>query len=414
MSRKRISMKSVALVLLSAWLALYGSHIVVATSDDDYRAAVYDTVYFDLNNYDSCTATAGGNTPLTGSGNEDMAFNYLVGKGLTPKQAAGIIGNLLWESGLDPKRLQGAGHQQADAPKSGIGYGIAQWTPSDRQTGLKNAAIAAKLPVYDLSVQLNYLWKEATSSSPFDKSISAVKATTTIDAAVRAFEKEFERANAAKANIPARIGLGNDAYGRYISKHPAGSTPTAPTTDTTAPAGGCGAAGGGNGDVVSVAKAELAKGVKENPIGCDSGNNSSAGSCGAEVDKYTDNHLEYWCADFVSWVYKQAGKPFTGGTSGGWRIPSTVALATWLQKGGNLTINGPSANPKPGDLYFITDGGLAGIHHVGIVEKVVGNTLYTISGNTSIANYSNGVGVGAGTYANFRSQSRIYAFGSPQ
>ncbi len=49
--------------------------------------------------------------------------------------------------------------------------------------------------------------------------------------------------------------------------------------------------------------------------------------------------------------------------------------------------------PKPGDVYIT-----AGEEHTGIVEKVEGGKVYTISGNTSTENYSNGVGVGDSVY----------------
>ncbi len=83
---------------------------------------------------------------------------------------------------------------------------------------------------------------------------------------------------------------------------------------------------------MSIAKAELAKNIKEQPIGCDAGNPSRKGSCGKEIDKYTDTTLEYWCADFVSWVYAQAGSPFTGGLSGGWRIPGVDSGCTPVRR----------------------------------------------------------------------------------
>ena len=38
--------------------------------------------------------------------NEQKIWNYLIGKGLSQAGAAGLMGNLYAESGLDPKNLQ--------------------------------------------------------------------------------------------------------------------------------------------------------------------------------------------------------------------------------------------------------------------------------------------------------------------
>ena len=94
----------------------------------------------------------------------------------------------------------------------------------------------------------------------------------------------------------------------------------------------------------------------------------------------------------MSWVYKEAGTPFTGGSSGGWRIPSVDGVKAWFQENATWEDNGPGVKPQPGDVYTM------GISHTGIVEKVEGNTIYTISGNTATDNTGNGNGVGRGTY----------------
>src|SRR4051794_15363078 len=51
--------------------------------------------------------------------NDKVAFDFFLGKGLTPIQAAGIIGNLDQESGMSPTISQYGG---------GPGRGIAQWS----------------------------------------------------------------------------------------------------------------------------------------------------------------------------------------------------------------------------------------------------------------------------------------------
>ena len=57
------------------------------------------------------------------SSNTHTAFNYFVAKGLTKRQSAGIVGNLLQESSMNPTIKQYGG---------GPGRGIAQWSGGGR------------------------------------------------------------------------------------------------------------------------------------------------------------------------------------------------------------------------------------------------------------------------------------------
>jgi hypothetical protein len=111
----------------------------------------------------------------------------------------------------------------------------------------------------------------------------------------------------------------------------------------------------------------------------------------------TDGHEEPWCADFVSYAYLRAGLPFTGGLSGGWRIPGALALRGWFVVRGRWTPR-VSARPQAGDVvYFAWD-------HVGIVRRVAGDALETIEGNASHA-------VRLRVYEGWRSNAGIDGFG---
>lgn len=81
-----------------------------------------------------------------------------------------------------------------------------------------------------------------------------------------------------------------------------------------------------------------------------------------------------WCHMFVSWCANQAGVS----TSIVPKTASTSAGMAWFKKRGLFRYKG-KYKPGRGDIvYFKT-----GRSHVGIVEKVTGNTLHTIEGNTS-------------------------------
>lgn len=354
---------------------------------DEFFYSGNDILYYDPDATNTrCTTTA-----LSGSDNEQKTWNFFAGKGLTDQQIAGIIGNLMVEApGIDPTTQQGGG---------GPGRGIAQWTVTERWQTLIDWADGRD--IWSLDTQLDFIWHEFETTEK--SSYEALKKTTTIEDATNTFLTKYERAGV--PHLEARIAAANEAFGKYSGSAVGGETPTVPgeTPATPTTNAGCAASAAGSGDIVAIAAAEV--GVMETPLDCDKGNPSIVGDCGPDVNKYTDNHLEYWCADYVSWVYKQAGKPFTGGASGGWRLPGVAGVRSWFQANATYVANGPSAQPKPGDVYFI------GTSHVGIVEKVENGMLYTISGNTSVDNTGNGHGVGRKTYANYQSNSAISGFG---
>lgn len=112
-----------------------------------------------------------------------------------------------------------------------------------------------------------------------------------------------------------------------------------------------------------------------------------------------------WCSDFVSWVYRAAGVPFTGGTQGGWLLGNNVMIRGWFQRRGLWVQRGTpeyeSFTPRPGD-YVRLHGNRWG--HSAIVRYVIGTTLYLVEGNA-------GHRVRLTSYRNFRGRERIDGFG---
>lgn len=144
-------------------------------------------------------------------------------------------------------------------------------------------------------------------------------------------------------------------------------------------AGGAVSCGGGGGSIVQIAQQELALHL----VGTGSLQN------GGPVCKYqgtacaNNSNGEAWCADFTSWVYNQAGSPFTGGQDGGWRLSYTGDIQKWFQTNGvwvdNTAANRTANPPQPGDVFYRpSDAG-----HVGIVVSYnsANNTIVTIEGN---------------------------------
>jgi hypothetical protein len=88
--------------------------------------------------------------------NAQIAFNYYVSQGLSPVQAAGIVGNLQGESGqgLNPNAVnRGDGRDGTDS------VGIGQWN-STRAQALKDFAASKGVPWNDLNTQLEFLHQE--------------------------------------------------------------------------------------------------------------------------------------------------------------------------------------------------------------------------------------------------------------
>ena len=118
--------------------------------------------------------------------NDQAAYEFFVGKGLTSFQAAGIVGNLDQESGVDPGAVQYGG---------GPGRGIAQWSVGGRwdSDSYDNVAWYAGQQgqnLGSLQLQLEFVWYELTTFSGYG--LGALRASTTASGATVAFMSDFE------------------------------------------------------------------------------------------------------------------------------------------------------------------------------------------------------------------------------
>lgn len=108
----------------------------------------------------------------TPSENESITWGYLIGKGLTREQAAGIMGNLMQEHKFNT-----------------TGDGLAQWTGS-RQTRLQSMYPDTYMTIYS---QLDYLWYEL--SGPYASVLSTIRSNDSVEAVVLAFQNKYEKCN---------------------------------------------------------------------------------------------------------------------------------------------------------------------------------------------------------------------------
>jgi len=132
---------------------------------------------------------------LSGNTNNEKAFNFFLsveGGSFTPQQAAGIIGNLVIESGdskgdIRPIVVSGVKNEGS--------FGIAQWNPSKaagyRLQELRKFSASAGLVYRTLYAQLKFIIYEL-NKYPYLGLAQLRKANTTEEAA-KAFEEKYER-----------------------------------------------------------------------------------------------------------------------------------------------------------------------------------------------------------------------------
>lgn len=137
-------------------------------------------------NYEKGLQRAIGNpyNNLEGDAAAQYAFNYYKSQGLSPQASAGIVGNLIQESG----NFRGdviSGSRKGD---SGLATGIAQWHPDRLQGLIADASRTGKNP-YTLNAQLDYVLKEATQRGD----IKAIQGAKSADEAANIFAARYER-----------------------------------------------------------------------------------------------------------------------------------------------------------------------------------------------------------------------------
>jgi hypothetical protein len=157
-------------------------------------------------------------TPGAGAPNGDAVAmqQWLMGQGLSANGAAGVVSNLLAESGL---RTTAAGDKSNGVATS---YGIAQWH-NGRWDALKNFAQKSGLDASSLDAQSQFLMKElrqkqygSLMSTLTDPNVSSYDATAAFmktferpkDTSVEAITKRYDKGQAALATP-----VGGGAYG---------------------------------------------------------------------------------------------------------------------------------------------------------------------------------------------------------
>lgn len=338
--------------------------------------------------------------------NDERLWHQLKEAGLTDAGAAGLLGNLQAESGLDPECLEKlciirlaengkgtwTGHSYTEAIDAGrisldeflhplpgkkYGYGLAQWTTEGRKRALWDYAEDAGTSIGDLDMQAAFLLKELKESYP-----SVWKVLTTTESTAEASDivlTKYEAPADSGAQVAARRKLTDKVFAKFVVK---GGEPMAFDRQK----------------VIDLAKAELGYIEKSAAWYKQKG---AAGLydkiAGAGKDNYTkygyEMHRLYpavmdfpapWCDSTIDWLFMQAygvsnAKKLLGGD-----FDDYTVMSAQLYKGKNAWKPAGTIPELGWQIFFKND---KRICHTGLVVGIEkdGGVWYiiTIEGNTS-------------------------------
>ena len=316
---------------------------------------------------------------MTTTEREKYIWTRLTAAGMTPAGAAGLMGNLYAESGLDPCNLQDSGEKKlglTDAAYTaavdagtytnfagdGAGYGLAQWTFSTRKAALLAYVRAAGRSVGDLEAQLGFLLQELAGS--FKAVLSTLKTAqdvrTASDDVLLQFERPADHSETARAR---RAGYGQTYFDRYAPAAPAIVTENQLrrlVADTIQAWIGATKGSALHADILAVYNGykPLARG-------------------------YTVKTSDAYCATTVSAAYIRAGIAAWTGTECG------VEKYTIVAKARGIWVENDAHVPAIGDacVYDWDDNGVGDCtgagDHIGIVTASNGTTFTVTEGNMS-------------------------------
>jgi len=298
----------------------------------------------DSSSSDDSTAEA------TGSGNTEKAWNFLKQSGFSDAGAAGILGNAMRESHINPSQ-----HQIGNGP----GYGLFQWG-GPRKTRLQEYAKSKGKSSDDLQTQLEFAMKEINEGGYKNKIATASSAK---QAAID-FQKEFERAS--DPNIQQRIDYANDILKQMKGK----------SGDNSADKDSGASSGEGGQGSPTPDDSSSKDSAKENMI---KWGEKKKGKVTYSMTARTGPN-SYDCSSFVYYCMKDGGKfPVPGYP---WSTMTMEADAdgpkkyvSWIKKG----------DVQRGDIFLMgakgANGGAAG--HTGIFLDE-GNTILHCSGGRGV------------------------------
>ena len=124
---------------------------------------------------------------------------FRVGMGLTVRQASGVLGNIMAESGCIPDNAQDTGTNKKLHDKDykfnvsdGRGYGLIQWTIKERKQLLKDTSSQMGLSVSDINAQFACFRKETERDDMTKSAWKTLKEHDMIDTSTGIFLSKIE------------------------------------------------------------------------------------------------------------------------------------------------------------------------------------------------------------------------------
>ncbi len=179
------------------------------------------------------TDSAPAEKPQDATSVEKTIWDYLYGKIGNAHGTAGLMGNLYAESSLKPTNLQNTYEKKlgytdtayteavdngsyGNFVKDSAGYGLAQWTYWSRKQALLEFAKSLGKSIGDLSMQLDFIWKELSES--YKGVLATLKEATSVEEASTAVLTKYERpADQGEAVKAKRASFGQTYYDRYAT-----------------------------------------------------------------------------------------------------------------------------------------------------------------------------------------------------
>ena len=219
------------------------SLFAVTMTAEEKAAIESGAVWHVIDGVEDPTYCSGGTVLVPGSDNQSKVWNFMIGKGLKPWQAAGFMGNMQQEAHFEPRLVEygppwknSRGEVSRPGKPSSLddeippnqnskgqpGYGIIQWTSPGRKQGLANKSKALGVKPSDLGLQLEYMWDELNGS--YKKStLDPLLASSTVEEATRIITYNYEIPANKEQKAKERTELARGFLAKF------GSSQTAPT-----------------------------------------------------------------------------------------------------------------------------------------------------------------------------------------
>lgn len=142
--------------------------------------------------------------------NAKTAFDFFVGKGLTKEQAAGVVGNYVTESGVNPDQEQCGGGPGRGLAQWEMGHQYARWDTVPEDNVLWFAGRGGADPMA-LQTQLDFTWYELETFGFYG--LGDLRNAGNVHDATHVFMKQYERPGVEA--FDKRLAAANDVFARF-------------------------------------------------------------------------------------------------------------------------------------------------------------------------------------------------------